>query len=43
MDDLDAACHNFEHEKIRQLLLSSPAEFSPTDGIGDLVWLRNNK
>ncbi|MEZ9340261.1 polysaccharide biosynthesis protein [Vibrio splendidus] len=43
MDDLDAACHNFEHEKIRQLLLSSPAEFSPTDGIGDLVWLHTNK
>lgn len=43
IDDLDAACHNFEHEKIRQLLLNAPAEFSPTDGIGDLVWLNTNK
>ncbi|WP_086774352.1 polysaccharide biosynthesis protein [Vibrio coralliirubri] len=43
VDDLDAACHNFEHEKIRQLLLNAPAEFSPTDGIGDLVWLHTNK
>ena len=38
--DLDDACHNFEHEKIRQLLLDAPTEFSPTDGIGDLVWKR---
>ncbi|CAH7076396.1 Capsular polysaccharide biosynthesis protein CapD [Vibrio chagasii] len=43
IDELDTACHNFEHEKIRQLLLSAPAEFSPTDGIGDLVWLHTNK
>lgn len=39
---LDDACHNFEHEKIRQLLLDAPTEFSPTDGIGDLVWKRTN-
>lgn len=40
IDNLDEACHNFEHEKIRQLLLDAPTEFSPTDGIGDLVWQR---
>ncbi|WP_372384740.1 polysaccharide biosynthesis protein [Vibrio sp. BS-M-Sm-2] len=40
--DLDDACHNFEHEKIRQLLLDAPTEFSPTDGIGDLVWKRTS-
>ncbi|MDH5929497.1 polysaccharide biosynthesis protein [Vibrio lentus] len=39
IDNLDEACHNFDHEKIRQLLLNAPADFSPTDGIGDLVWL----
>ncbi|MGO2319931.1 MAG: polysaccharide biosynthesis protein [Vibrio toranzoniae] len=38
--DLDDACHNFEHERIRQLLLDAPTEFTPTDGIGDLVWKR---
>ena len=37
-DKLDAACHNFEHDKIRELLLEAPADFNPTDGIGDLVW-----
>ncbi len=40
--DLDDACHNFEHEKIRQLLLDAPTEFAPTDGIGDLVWQRTS-
>jgi FlaA1/EpsC-like NDP-sugar epimerase len=38
IDDLDIACHNFEHEKIRQLLLDAPTCFNPTDGICDLVW-----
>lgn len=38
LDNLDKACHNFEHETIRQLLIDAPTEFSPTDGIGDLVW-----
>ncbi len=38
LSELDAACHNFEHERIRELLLRAPTDFSPTDGIGDLVW-----
>ncbi|MCG9750335.1 polysaccharide biosynthesis protein [Vibrio brasiliensis] len=37
-DKLDAACHKFEHDKIRELLLEAPTDFNPTDGIGDLVW-----
>ncbi|NOI77860.1 polysaccharide biosynthesis protein [Vibrio coralliilyticus] len=38
IDKLDKACHNFEHDKIRKLLLEAPTDFNPTDGIGDLVW-----
>ncbi|WP_262368438.1 polysaccharide biosynthesis protein [Marinomonas sp. IMCC 4694] len=38
MDRLDQACHDFDHEKIRQLLIDAPTDFQPTDGIGDLVW-----
>ncbi|ROS01841.1 FlaA1/EpsC-like NDP-sugar epimerase [Sinobacterium caligoides] len=38
IDQLDHACHNFDHVKIRQLLLDSPTGFEPTSGIGDLVW-----
>ncbi|MCF7487625.1 nucleoside-diphosphate sugar epimerase/dehydratase [Vibrio sp. A2-1] len=38
LESLDFACHNLEHEAIRQLLLDAPTGFSPTDGIGDLVW-----
>ncbi|WP_414931768.1 polysaccharide biosynthesis protein [Vibrio europaeus] len=45
VDNLDKACHNFEHDKIRELLLEAPTDFNPTDGIGDLVWqkLRNDQ
>ncbi|HIF9375653.1 TPA: polysaccharide biosynthesis protein [Photobacterium damselae] len=35
---LDDACHNFEHEIIRELLLNAPTGFKPTDDICDLVW-----
>jgi len=38
LEALDIACHNFEHETIRQLLLDAPTGFNPTDGICDLVW-----
>ncbi|WP_371192895.1 polysaccharide biosynthesis protein [Glaciecola sp. SC05] len=38
LDDLDKACHNFEHEIIRDILLNAPTGFAPTDGICDLVW-----
>lgn len=36
--ELDLACHAMDHESIRQLLLDAPTDFTPTDGIGDLVW-----
>jgi len=39
LDNLDSACHHFEHEKIRQLLLNAPTGFAPSDGICDLLWL----
>lgn len=35
---LDSACHEFDHEQIRKLLLCFPAAFTPTDDICDLVW-----
>jgi FlaA1/EpsC-like NDP-sugar epimerase len=38
LDELDDACHNYEHESIRRILLETPTGFNPTDGIGDLVW-----
>ena len=44
LEELDEACHNFEHQKIRDILLSVPAGFNPTDGICDLVWnAKHNK
>ncbi|PQJ83355.1 polysaccharide biosynthesis protein [Aliivibrio sifiae] len=38
LSKLDSACHEFDHEAIRQLLLDAPTGFAPVDGIGDLVW-----
>ncbi len=35
---IDVACHQFDHEQLRHLLLEAPAAFAPTDGICDLVW-----
>lgn len=35
---IDAACHHFNHEQLRSLLLEAPAAFTPTDDICDLVW-----
>jgi FlaA1/EpsC-like NDP-sugar epimerase len=41
LSKLDEACHNFEHDKIRSILLEAPTGFKPTDGICDLVWKAN--
>ena len=38
VNKLDKYCHNFDHEAIRRTLLEAPTGFTPTDGIGDLVW-----
>lgn len=38
LNRLDNACHEFNHEAIREILLSAPTGFAPTDGICDLVW-----
>jgi FlaA1/EpsC-like NDP-sugar epimerase len=43
IEQLDSACHGYEHERIRELLLEAPTGFDPTDGIGDLVWQQNSK
>ncbi|AZZ99562.1 nucleoside-diphosphate sugar epimerase/dehydratase [Pseudoalteromonas sp. R3] len=40
---LDKACHDFDHQVIRQLLLEAPTGFDPTDGICDLVWNARQK
>ncbi|MCL1057894.1 polysaccharide biosynthesis protein [Shewanella gelidimarina] len=38
LERLDKACHAFQHEVIRDILLTTPTGFNPTDGICDLVW-----
>ena len=38
LDKLDKACHEFDHQAIRDILLEAPTGFSPSDDICDLVW-----
>ena len=37
LNSLDDACHDFDHEAIRELLKCS-TDFNPVDGICDLIW-----
>lgn len=41
LEKLASACANYEHDLIRDILLSAPVGFNPSDGIGDLVWNEN--
>lgn len=43
LDRLDKACHDFNHEAIRDILLKAPTGFAPTDGICDLVYQQKAK
>ncbi len=43
LSKLDMACHEFNHELIRDILLKAPTGFNPTDGICDLVWKVKNE
>ncbi|AZG35365.1 polysaccharide biosynthesis protein [Shewanella psychromarinicola] len=43
LDRLDLACHEFNHEAIRDILLKTPTGFAPTDGICDLVYQQKAK
>lgn len=43
LNRLDKACHEFNREAIREILLSAPTGFNPTDGICDLVWQQKKK
>ncbi|OBT09309.1 nucleoside-diphosphate sugar epimerase [Shewanella sp. UCD-FRSSP16_17] len=43
LECLDRACHNVDHESIRDILLSTPTGFAPTDGICDLLYHQKAK
>lgn len=43
LSKLDMACHEFNHELIRDILLKTPTGFNPTHGICDLVWQVKNE
>ncbi|WP_392343451.1 polysaccharide biosynthesis protein [uncultured Shewanella sp.] len=43
LKQLDIACHEFDHEAIRDILLKTPTGFAPKDGICDLVYQQTVK
>ncbi|WP_435235565.1 polysaccharide biosynthesis protein [Psychromonas sp. PT13] len=38
LQKLDKACHDFDHQAIREILLETPTGYNPTGEIEDLVW-----
>jgi FlaA1/EpsC-like NDP-sugar epimerase len=40
LDELEAASRELDHGKAREILLEAVLEYSPTNGIDDLVWLK---
>lgn len=43
LNALHAACENFDLPLIREILLSAPTSYQPTDEICDLIWLAQSK
>ncbi|MEZ9368115.1 polysaccharide biosynthesis protein [Shewanella sp. 10N.286.51.B2] len=43
LERLDAACHAFDHATIRDILLTTPTGFAPSDGICDLLYQQTEK
>lgn len=42
LNRLDDACHRFDHQEIRDILLSTPTGFAPKDGICDLLYQQSS-
>ncbi|RUO19607.1 nucleoside-diphosphate sugar epimerase [Aliidiomarina iranensis] len=38
LESLDEDCHNFHIDAVHQALRNAPLDFTPNDGISDLVW-----
>lgn len=43
INKIDIACHAFNHEAIREILLEAPTEFAPSSEIVDLLFLANKE
>jgi len=38
MDRLDQACHDYDCEKVCELLIKAPTDFQPTGSVADFLW-----
>lgn len=43
LEELDRACHTFDVDRVRGLLLRAPTDFRPSSENRDLVWLQNRE
>ena len=43
LDEMDRACHVFDCERVRELLLKAPTGFSPSSDMADLVWQQSRE
>tara|TARA_R110002020_G_scaffold472514_2_gene700722 strand:- start:164 stop:2146 length:1983 start_codon:yes stop_codon:yes gene_type:complete len=43
LSKLDSACHEFRIGDIRELLMTAPTGFAPSDEICDLVWVKSSQ
>lgn len=41
LNELNQACDNFEHEKIKDILLSAPTQFNPTSNMVDYIYIHS--
>lgn len=40
LDRIRSACDRYDQQAIRTLLINAPTGFAPSDGICDLLWVR---
>ncbi|PIE42796.1 MAG: nucleoside-diphosphate sugar epimerase [Gammaproteobacteria bacterium] len=41
LDEMDRACHTFDCERVRSLLVNAPTDYEPINDNQDLVWQQN--
>lgn len=41
LKELDKACHEFDVDRVRRILMAAPTDYTPECDISDLVWLKN--
>ncbi len=43
LKELDVACHNYDCDAVREILIKAETDYTPREGVEDLVWLENQR